>query len=180
MRTQKLIRYRIGVSKQFPTTHPRRGEQTFFEEKINNVLMPITEDPILGKKMHTIRANEDGTAFERWEKRFEKINAGEAVLELFHWSGSPYNSKHDGSKPVVFATLTKDDGIGIQKLEFLQNDDGERSLEWPSINQDWHQSPRGQEVAKNDGLSFEDWKAWFKGYDLSEPMAIIHFTNFRY
>ena len=78
--------------------------------------MPITEDPILGKKMHTIRANEDGTAFERWEKRFEKINAGEAVLELFHWSGSPYNSKHDGSKQVVFATLTKEDGIGIQKF----------------------------------------------------------------
>ena len=37
-----------------------------------------------------------------------------------------------------------------------------------------------EELAKNDGLSLEDFTAWFKGYDLSETMAIIHFTPFRY
>jgi hypothetical protein len=36
------------------------------------------------------------------------------------------------------------------------------------------------ELSKNDGLSLPDFKAWFKNYDLSEPMAIIHFTKFRY
>ena len=37
-------------------------------------------------------------------------------------------------------------------------------------------------LAENDGLTFADWKAWFSNpkYDLSEPMAIIHFTKFRY
>lgn len=35
-------------------------------------------------------------------------------------------------------------------------------------------------LAKNDGLSLEDFKAWFKNYDLSEPLAIIQFTKFRY
>ena len=35
-------------------------------------------------------------------------------------------------------------------------------------------------LAKNDGLSLNDWVYWFGGYDLSEPMAIIHFTKFRY
>ncbi len=35
-------------------------------------------------------------------------------------------------------------------------------------------------LARNDGLSLEDWEAWFKDYDLSKPMAIIHFTPFRY
>lgn len=35
-------------------------------------------------------------------------------------------------------------------------------------------------LAKNDGLSLEDWIEWFKSYDLSEPMAVIHFTSFRY
>jgi len=36
------------------------------------------------------------------------------------------------------------------------------------------------QLANNDGLSAEDFEAWFKGYNLSEPMAIIHFTEFRY
>ena len=35
-------------------------------------------------------------------------------------------------------------------------------------------------ISKNDGLLLDDFKAWFKGYDLSEPMAIIQFTKFRY
>jgi len=35
-------------------------------------------------------------------------------------------------------------------------------------------------LAKNDGLSLQDFKDWFKGYDFSKPMAIIHFTRFRY
>ena len=35
-------------------------------------------------------------------------------------------------------------------------------------------------LAKNDGLSFNDWFYWFEKYDLSKPLAIIHFTKFRY
>ena len=31
-----------------------------------------------------------------------------------------------------------------------------------------------EEIAHNDGLSFEDWAAWFKGADTSQDMAIIH------
>lgn len=37
---------------------------------------------------------------------------------------------------------------------------------------------------KNDGLSLEDWQEWFKGHEHDtvhdNPLAIIHFTNFRY
>jgi hypothetical protein len=36
------------------------------------------------------------------------------------------------------------------------------------------------DIPQNDGLSPEDFKEWFKKYDLLEPMAIIHFTKFRY
>jgi hypothetical protein len=35
-------------------------------------------------------------------------------------------------------------------------------------------------LSKNDGLSLKDFKDWFKGYDLSKPMTVIHFTKFRY
>ena len=37
-----------------------------------------------------------------------------------------------------------------------------------------------ENIAYNDGLSFEDWKEWFKKYDISKKLAIIHFTKFRY
>jgi hypothetical protein len=36
-----------------------------------------------------------------------------------------------------------------------------------------------EDIAKNDGLSFEDFCEWFK-VRTSSPMAIIHFTDFRY
>ena len=35
-------------------------------------------------------------------------------------------------------------------------------------------------LAANDGLSFNDWYEWFKAYDLNKPLAIIHFSEFRY
>ena len=37
-----------------------------------------------------------------------------------------------------------------------------------------------EELAINDGLSLKDWTDWFKSYDLSKPLAIIHFTRYRY
>ena len=35
-------------------------------------------------------------------------------------------------------------------------------------------------LSKNDGVSFIDWLEWFKGYNFNRPLAIIHFTPFRY
>jgi len=43
----------------------------------------------------------------------------------------------------------------------------------------WH-SYTVKDLAKNDGLEFEDFKEWFKKYNFNEPMAIIHFTEERY
>lgn len=35
-------------------------------------------------------------------------------------------------------------------------------------------------LANNDGLSHEDWLAWFAKEDKSQAFAIIQFTSFRY
>ena len=35
-------------------------------------------------------------------------------------------------------------------------------------------------LSKNDGLSFNDWLEWFKGYNFNKPLAIIHFSKIRY
>lgn len=150
--------YVITLSKYFLAMHKRAGEETNFKEKFLN-----------GEKIHTIRAN-----YPLWEKRIKEVQEGRAVLSIRQWTGKPYRSKQ-----VEIATLTAEDEIGVQaarivagiylKIIFGENfehyfvSEEERTL-----------------LAKNDGLSLEDWKGWFKGYDLSEPMAIIHFTKFRY
>ena len=74
--------------------------------------------------------------------------------------------------------LTKDDGIGIQKLEFPFG-----TLDEAMIEDAEHVGMFGgiaQTLAINDGLSLEDWKAWFRGYDITKPLAVINFTKFRY
>jgi len=125
------------------------------------------EEKLRAYKLHTIRAN-----YDLWAKRFQKIAAGEACLSIRQWVGKPYGK---GSTQREIARLTREDGIGIQKLrvEKLWGCDrlliGRLGYEVASID-----------LANNDGLSLNDWREWFKGYDLTKPMAIIHFTPFRY
>lgn len=148
--------YVITLSKVFPSTHAKAGMNTCFEEKLRVY------------KLHTIRAN-----FDLWYKRFEKIAAGEACLSVRVWTGAPYRSKQK-----ELARLTKDDGIGLQKLQ-LEVADKSFGIYHARID-DGCGSASIIELATNDGLSLEDWKKWFKNYDLSKPLAIIHFTPFRY
>jgi len=111
------------------------------------------------EKLHTIRAN-----YDLWKKRIDEVNSGVAMLSVRVWTGKPYQSK----QKEVFQSIAER-GICIQKLEDPDSDyataDG-TSIDW-------------EDVAQNDGLSFEDFREWFKDAG-SEPMAIIHFTDFRY
>ena len=110
-------------------------------------------------KLHTLRSN-----YDLWAKRFEKINEGKAVLSVRIWDGKPRKSKQ-----CEIFRYDNTHEIGIEKLEFVLD-----GFFW---------LPLGMhiiELADNDGLSVTDFKDWFKHYDLSKPMAIIHFTKFRY
>lgn len=150
--------YYLTLSQVFPVTHPRAGEETHFKDWLVGSLYYGAENG----KIHTIRAN-----YELWAKRFEQINAGKACLSVRYWEGKPYRSKQH-----EIVRLTKDDGIGIQKLRFEEN-----SMFLPNVN---YKPVAVGWLADNDGLSLEDWEEWFRGYELSKPMAIIHFTKFRY
>ncbi len=177
MKTEKIKRYRLGVSRTFPTTHPKKGKPTFFVEKIQLSLDLLIEAPgdfviDLDPKLHTCRAN-----YPLWEKRMKEVQAGRAVIELFYWEGKPYRSKQ-----VVFAVLDKDSGCGVQELRFEVS-----NMYFPAVMVEEHGIDKYKRIiggveklAKNDGLLFDDFEAWFKGYNLSEPMAIIQFTKFRY
>lgn len=155
--------YFLTLSQVFPSTHPRAGEPTFFRDKIHAA---ITGNRDYWNKLHTIRAN-----YEFWRKRFEKIAAGEACLSIREWVGKPYGK---GSSMRELALLTHEDGIGIQKLEFK-----EIRKDFIAATIDGKPWPR-KIIALNDGLSLQDWREWFKGYDQGKPMAIIHFTDKRY
>lgn len=176
MKKQKAIKQiPLILSSKFQKSHPRAGEHTQFREKILSGL--DRDDELVAtcfqkppKKLHTIRAG-----FKEWEEKIAKVNRGEAILRVVTWSGVPYRSPW-----VDVAVLTKDDGIGVQPLIFPEH------FMLPVVcgesypNPTWYKDIQCVELAKNDGLEFADFKAWFKGYDLSKPMAIIHFTKFRY
>lgn len=176
------------VSRVFPKSHPRSGQLTNFVPKILSVCgsdVPYTaagQNLILDQKAyysnycfeqrfdpkrHTIRGN-----YDLWAKRAEKINRGEAVLSLRHWSGEPYKSKQ-----VEFMQLEK---IGVEKVKITNW----RSPEWEQEKRLWKtcivdrvKPVTPATIAKNDGLSIEDFHAWFpKDFD----GVIIHFTPMLY
>ena len=159
---KKIKTYNIMLSKVFPVTHQRKGEPTFFSQKVQAAKFP-TVYPNETPKLHTIRAN-----YPLWEKRIAEVQSGNAEICLRQWTGKPYRSK-----TVEIMRLTADDGVGIQCLTFYDN-----RIIYPTVDNNYQ--PSIKEISANDGLSKDSWIEWFRGYDLSQPMAIIHFTNFRY
>lgn len=173
--------YVITLSKAFPATHPKAGAPTGFAENVafkTHLELDKTIGGyrnVQGSKLHTIRAN-----YPLWAKRFEQIERGEAYLSVRQWSGKPY-----ASKQVEIARLTKEDGIGIQKLYLtdeinLLGEYGIVESTWELFGIPGDSKVSCKQLAYNDGLSYEDWDAWFEKYDKSKPLAIIHFTKFRY
>lgn len=153
--------YVLTISRTFPAYHPRRVEETGFVEKIK-----------AGEKLHTIRGN-----LALWQNRIAEVQAGTAVLSLRYWEGKPYNSPQ-----VEFARLTAKDGVGVQLVYIDLSIPNIPSFHPKYLTRDIDGFPLVGSIPMNDGLSVEDFAEWFiKGkYDLSQPMAIIHFTPFRY
>lgn len=145
--------YVLTVSQYFPKTHSRAGELTNFVDYLDQFSQPHSHSP----KIHTIRNN-----YNLWKHRIDEINKGNVILSVRFWTGKPYNSK----QKIIFNT----NKVGIQKLNEPDNQIA-ALIDESKVN--W------EDVAKNDGLSFFDFCEWFKNAG-SEPMAVIHFTDFRY
>lgn len=164
--------YVIILSKVFPKVHSQAGYSTYFYDKFflgqnckgckgkeADCVFCYGEQP----KLHTIRAN-----YPLWKARFEEIEAGKARLSIRQWTGKPYRSKQE-----EIASLTASDGIGIQMLSFAPY----YTLTVPFVDS---RRITPDVIAANDGLTNADWREWFMHYDLTQPLAIIHFTKFRY
>jgi hypothetical protein len=159
LKPKKIICYTISVSRNFLADHPRKGQPTNFIQSIEDLT-----------KIHTIRRN-----YALWEKRMAKVQRGEACIKLFYYSGKPYYSER-----VYFKELFNTDNIGIEKLTFEKALEEEYTALTGQPQFSYQSSIDIQLLAKNDGLSLMDFYSWFAKYDLSKPMAIIHFSNFRY
>lgn len=135
--------YVLMLAKQYPKDHFLQDVETNFPDKIRT-----------GWKIHTIRQN-----YPLWEKRFDKINKGEAQISVRYWTGKPYRSKQ-----VELFLFKKEDGIGLQEL-YLKALGGKEQIET---------------LAYNDGLGYKEFLDWFRNVDAFKPLALIHFTKFRY
>lgn len=156
--------YVLMLSKYFPAKHALSGTRTWFAQK---VLAAVNKDDLYRKKIHTIRDN-----YPLWKQRIEQVQSGLAILSIRQWSGKPYCSKQ-----IEIVRLGKDDGVGIQQLTFGSDRYAEFSLSKTKVDGHFCDPVT---LAFNDGLLNESWREWFKNYDLSKPMAIIHFTPYRY
>jgi hypothetical protein len=166
---KKIKIYPLFISKRFPANHPRHWQQTYFVEKVCKALNIETAEDCSGElsesaypaKIHACSIN-----YELWEKRIDEVNAGRAVLSLRVWKGVPLHSSQ-----MEIALLDKDSGIGVQKLKFQDH------ILCPVIGRT---SLEITDIAPNEGLSDKDFCSWLARYDLRYPLAVIHFTKFRY
>lgn len=160
----------VTLSKKFFPQHPRKGEETLFREKV-----------LSGSKRHTCRSN-----YEYWKEKIDRLKEVGGVLSVRQWSANPYRSPQEIVKNIP-AEL-----VGVQKLEFHR----ERKEHYDELvniravyyeytaTVDGYNTPV-ELLAVNDGLTPEEFKAWFAPvFDKAEAdtleFAIIHFTKERY
>lgn len=162
----------LTVSRVFPATHKRKGESTLFQYKIQDAK---TQTPGEWWKLHSIRNN-----YPLWAKRIKQVQEGIAVLKVVYWK-FPGGRFVKGNSQVEICHLDKDSGIEVQALIFPDKSLFNATVCGPEFPMPtWYKGVGLFELSKNDGLSLEDFKEWFRKYDLSKPMAIIHLTHFRY
>lgn len=110
------------------------------------------------EKKHTIRGN-----YGYWSGVAREVNAKRAVLSVRQWEGMPYRSKQ-----VEVFQFSK---LGCQHIEIDEN--GVIAIDG------FYTEVPTELIAKNDGLSWEDFRNWFP-LDKKFDGAILHFTELRY
>lgn len=141
----------LTLCKVFPMAHPRAKQPTEFAESLR-----------AGKKIHTVRGNDKNL----WQGRYQDIASGKKYLSIRQWTGRPYNSEQE--------ELARLEAVGLQKIVITYSADDVE----PKVLIDDVPVPI-DELAKNDGLSTEDFTNWFCSENTFEGV-VIHFTDFRY
>lgn len=152
----------ITFARQFPAYHPRKGESTFFVEKLyksldgrryndlpSGVLQIFNEDfynDSTTPKHHTIRAG------NRWK-------AGDTFSPRV-WSGKPYQSPQITIAPDIEIVKTWD----FEIIPALWFDESKFLINGVQITD----SKVLKELSLNDGLSPQDFAGWFCGENMMD------------
>lgn len=167
----------VMLSKTFFPQHPKAGEPTGFREKV-----------LKGEKRHTCRCN-----YDYWKDRIATLKKRQGILSLRQWSGKPYQ-KGSTQEPIldVAASIIDVQQLVMErrKLDEPEYVEVQLGLFQPRTAYEYFARIDGEPydvefIAKNDGLSLEDFKAWFNPVFDEEKedrltFAVIHFSTFRY
>ena len=161
----------LTVSRFYQKGHAREGQPTFFVEKICNALgvlkssaLPVYNTDVamcVGKKKHTIRMG------QRW-----KIGDD---ISIRVWSGLPYRSKQ------IEIAVTK--VANIFNFQIIQKEtEWEFFINGIKVGSNVHQIMQKNllpTIAKNDGLTVNDFLSWFrpKKYPFHFAGQIICWSN---
>ena len=149
----------ITFSRVYPSHHPKKGEPTFFMEKIwSSIGMNDHEiisqfiwpsdwlDQKFEPKHHTIRAGHRWKVGDKFSPRV--------------WSGKPFQSKQITIAPDIEISKVWDFKINVDDDYVLITID-----DWPLFEENMTFQTHFdalEELAKNDGLTVDDFKIWFK------------------
>ncbi len=139
----------ITFSRTFPSYHPKAGEKTFFAEK---VMAAFAELPGWGGKIPDEFTDWDWYEYYNGACKNHTIRAGNRwkVGDKFSpriWTGKPYQSKQQvlWSHDIEIKKIWDIEVLGLTWL-----------LDGKPIN-----NLTIQEIAKNDGLTYDELKQWF-------------------
>lgn len=165
----------VILSKVFFPEHPKAGEETHFKESVIN-----------GTKKHSCRGNAN-----YWQEHLSSAQKAGRDVSIRQWEGKPYRSKQ-GTILDVPAKLCDIQRVSIavsSPTPRLLQDRDKKAIFWEGLTfTGWLNSKEQidlNEVAKNDGLTPEDFAAFiFPVFKQRQSryltFAIIHFTTFRY
>ena len=166
----------LSLAKRIPLCLSRRGEPTYFKEKLSNALYSRSNTVsdldgaiITERKIHTIRGN-----YARWKHNIDKIAGGGFYLSVRQWSARPYNSPQEE----IFQLHSEN--MGCQRITMSYDPD---TNEVKAVI-DGKYMADSRALRKNDGMTLDDFKEWFFGKEPTEKKLftgiIIHFTPYRY
>jgi len=157
----------ITFARKFPKGHIREGQDTLFVEKVLYGLAQEGKTVSLSMLRELNKKNiESGKLTERQIEYFwDQLNRNEQLGNKIHtirnahrwnkgekaslrvWSGIPYNSPQ-----IIFAPETE----VVRTYNFEVYPNGGIEVNYLPKNE------LMEKIAKNDGLSLEDFKSWFK------------------
>ena len=144
----------ITFSRYFPAYHPRKGEPTYFVEGLWESIR--NNENINSPQYQFMKFESDIMRWKQYQPKHHTIRAGNRweVGDKFSprvWSGKPYNSKQ-----IIIAP-----DIEIKKV-FDVNFRIRGSINFRIVNHRYHfDHEKMKLLAKNDGLSYDDFMAWF-------------------